>query len=97
MTPDNPPIAACHDPGTRVYFDISMERHDFRAEARAKEACNSCPLLDTCRDVYTREEFKDVVGVVGGMTHAERFPDRPTVTRLICGTPNGSRTHYRRG
>lgn len=88
---------ACADQGNLAWFDVTMDGPNRLAEARAKEVCNSCPLLDTCRKVYTSEEFRDVPGVVAGMSHAERFPAVPPVRRLICGTVNGSRMHYKRG
>ena len=93
MRPDNPPIPACD--AERELFDATMERPHRELERAAKRVCAACPLLDVCRDTYTRDEYKDVIGVVAGLTHAERFPERRPTTRPTCGTEAGTSAHYR--
>ena len=63
---------ACRDLDSSLFFHPENERGPARAgrEARAKEICRSCPVIQQCRahSLAAREPY----GVWGGMSESER-------------------------
>jgi WhiB family redox-sensing transcriptional regulator len=64
--------AACRGMDSSLFFHPDRERGPARAEreARAKEICHRCPVIDHCRRhaLATQEPY----GVWGGLTESER-------------------------
>lgn len=63
---------ACHDMDSNVFFHPDQERGPIRTarEVRAKQVCQTCPVIEACRRhaLSVREPY----GVWGGMSEAER-------------------------
>lgn len=64
--------ALCRNADSDIFFHPDHERGDvrLRREARAKEACRRCPVLESCRQhaLSVHEPY----GIWGGMTVRER-------------------------
>ncbi len=65
--------AACRGPHQEIFFPPAVSetrRAKRRREARAKEICSSCPIIDDCLAVAL--ERNEQHGIWGGMTEKER-------------------------
>lgn len=72
---------ACRGEDSSVFFHPEGERGRARAlrEARAKEICGTCPVLEQCRAHALR--VGEPYGIWGGMSEAERM------AQLRAGSP----------
>ena len=63
---------ACRGENSDVFYHPDGERGRARAqrENRAKAICNSCPVIDLCREHAL--QFAEPYGVWGGMSESER-------------------------
>ncbi len=65
--------AACRGPLGAVFFPpttTERKREKMAREARAKEICRECPVLNECREYAL--EIREPHGVWGGMSENER-------------------------
>jgi WhiB family transcriptional regulator, redox-sensing transcriptional regulator len=61
--------------------------------AEAVKVCQSCPVIQECREYGKDERF----GVWGGTTPSNRSPRRPARNDRRCGTAAGYSYHRRQG
>lgn len=85
--------ASCRDMDSDLFFHPERERGPARAarEARAKQICQGCPVLQQCRDhaLAVREAY----GVWGGLSAVERDEQIRTATVVGVDFAGG---HHRR-
>lgn len=78
---------------TQMPGDLFYPERGERAKyAAAKKVCDSCPLMQTCRQwaIDTREPY----GIWGGLTERDRRNLR-AAANVKCGTEAGFWRHYR--
>ena len=78
---------ACRTSSPEVFFHPEGERGPARRrrDARAKEVCSTCPVLEQCREhaLAAREPY----GVWGGMTEDERVAYHAAMDALTAESP----------
>lgn len=81
---------ACRGMDSALFFHPERERGPAKAdrEARAKQVCRGCPVLEPCRRhaLATEEPY----GVWGGLSEAERKETRTTNGTLVGSVSDGS-------
>ena len=66
--------AVCIDESPELFFpEDGRSRRSIENKARALECCNSCPVLEECREYGIRNEFN---GIWGGWGQAEMEVER---------------------
>ena len=87
---------ACRGMDSAFFFHPEGERGPARAnrEARAKEVCRRCPVLEQCRRhaLAVHEPY----GVWGGLSESERDDDHPRPRRARCACPRSAPVRRRR-
>lgn len=67
--------AACRNANPDLFFpeQLNHGRPPANAAAAALAICDTCPVIDPCRDyALTRSTHHDMYGIWGGLTAAER-------------------------